>query len=775
MWHFIEELKRRKVIRVAVAYIVSAWVLLQAAELLASILELPTWAAKLVLVLLLIGFVPAMILAWAYDLTPDGLRADSDSTDQQGRAESGARPVGSVVGVFSTVLFLIAGAGAGYWYLDKDERWVRNVALPAIDAHIDNAEFEEAYALAVEVERTSPDNEVLAEFWSAFAWRTTILTKPPGARVYRRAYSDVNGEWRDLGTTPLNDIHIPFGVSLIRIESNDHEPVLRMLGGGILALVELPIEEKPEAGYLNVNPEIYELDTAESMPAGMVRVPGWDAAVDGEIIEFGDHFIGRYEVTNEEYQAFVDAGGYDNPDYWEYEFVADGRFITFEDAMALMKDKTGRAGPATWEAGTYPEGQGRYPVSGVSWYEAAAYAQFAGRSLPTVHHWRRALSMGTLAWQLPASNLEGNAVAPVGEYQGIGWTGTYDMVGNVREWCFNMFVGGNRAILGSGWDEASYMLDASVSAPHNLPPFDRSGSNGFRLAAMSDAPASESLAMQTIAAPSDPVIPEPMSDEVFAANLSNFDYDPAPLNPVIEEQEEFKHWTRYRISIDSSEGGDRLPIYFYLPTNQSSRYQTVLYWPGAASQWVNSIEQEHFNLDFLLRNGRAVAMPVMGGMYEKRITPAFPLTGVKSRNVAFQDVREFRRMIDYLETRPDVDSESFAYYGHSWGGRMGPLLFAVEPRVKVGVLNQAGINHTVHHDINSIHYVPRVHIPILQFNGRYDTDFLFETSTMPFFNGLATDPADKRHVIGPTGHFVSPSVVKGETLDWLDRYLGPAQ
>lgn len=70
MWHFIEELKRRKVIRVAVAYTITAWVLLQAADLLVSILELPVWTAKLVLVLLLLGFFPAIILAWAFDLTP---------------------------------------------------------------------------------------------------------------------------------------------------------------------------------------------------------------------------------------------------------------------------------------------------------------------------------------------------------------------------------------------------------------------------------------------------------------------------------------------------------------------------------------------------------------------------------------------------------------------------------------------------------------------------------------------------------------------------------
>ena len=76
MGTFFYELKRRKVLRVAAAYVVSAWVLLQVADLLTDILELPDWAPKLVFVMLLVGFVPALILSWAFDLTPDGVRGD---------------------------------------------------------------------------------------------------------------------------------------------------------------------------------------------------------------------------------------------------------------------------------------------------------------------------------------------------------------------------------------------------------------------------------------------------------------------------------------------------------------------------------------------------------------------------------------------------------------------------------------------------------------------------------------------------------------------------
>ena len=56
----------------------------------------------------------------------------------------------------------------------------------------------------------------------------------------------------------------------------------------------------------------------------------------------------------------------------------------------MFRDKTGRPGPSTWELSTYAEGQADYPVTGVNWYEAAAYAEFVGKSLPTVYHWDEA-------------------------------------------------------------------------------------------------------------------------------------------------------------------------------------------------------------------------------------------------------------------------------------------------------------------------------------------------------------------------------------------------
>jgi TolB-like protein/cytochrome c-type biogenesis protein CcmH/NrfG len=75
---FFEELKRRNVVRVGIAYAVSTWILLQLTDVVAEILQLPEWAPKLILLILVVGFVPALIFAWAFEMTPDGIVREKD-------------------------------------------------------------------------------------------------------------------------------------------------------------------------------------------------------------------------------------------------------------------------------------------------------------------------------------------------------------------------------------------------------------------------------------------------------------------------------------------------------------------------------------------------------------------------------------------------------------------------------------------------------------------------------------------------------------------------
>ena len=766
---FFSELKRRNVFRVGAAYVVTAWLLIQVAETIFPLFGFDDNPTRIIVIVLTVGFIPAVIFSWVYELTAEGLKKEKDIDRSQSITHITGRKLDfAIIGLLAIALIVIAGN----WFMGLDARWAHDEAFPQIEAYVAAGDWEAAYQLGKKVEERLPGDPKMAQLWREFSWITSIPSVPPGATVFRRPYSDKDAEWEELGETPLNDIHFPFGLSIIRLELNDRPRVLRILGGEFTSPTLRFHEKRRHRAYTNFRPEPFIVDTATSLPEGMVRVPGWDAVVDGELTNFRDFFIGRHEVTNREFQKFIDAGGYQSRNLWEHEFVQLGKAVPWEEAMALLVDRSGQPGPSSWEAGTYPDGQEDHPVAGVSWYEAAAYARFARFELPTYEHWRRAISDAALPWLLPTSNLDGDGPSPVAEFQGIGWTGTYDMAGNVREWCSNS-TGENRVILGGGWNDAHYVVHESILDASSLPPFDRSSTNGIRLAKTSDEPVRGQYLRAYLPPADEFTVEDPVSDDVFAAFRNNFNYDPAPLNAFIEATESVGPWIREYITFDASYGDERVGLYLYLPNEEISRYQTIIYWGGAAWMFVDSIDRFRIPLEFALKNGRAVAVPVLKGTFGRRVNEQISWETLVGRDIAIQQIKDLRRAIDYLELRDDINSNAIAYYGYSWGGRVGAIALAVEDRLKVGILNQAGLQHLQIPEISVVNYLPRVKVPVLQFNGIYDTDFRFETSAKPFFNLIGTAEANKKHVDEATGHFVPKPVVIGETLDWLDKYLGP--
>ena len=103
---FVSELKRRNVFRVGIAYAVAAWVLLQVFDVIGDILELPPWGGKLILAMLVIGFFIALIVAWAYELTPDGVKRDSEIDPNQAITTTTRRKLDGLI----TGLLLLAVA-----------------------------------------------------------------------------------------------------------------------------------------------------------------------------------------------------------------------------------------------------------------------------------------------------------------------------------------------------------------------------------------------------------------------------------------------------------------------------------------------------------------------------------------------------------------------------------------------------------------------------------------------------------------------------------------
>jgi formylglycine-generating enzyme required for sulfatase activity len=167
------------------------------------------------------------------------------------------------------------------------------------------------------------------------------------------------------------------------------------------------------------------------------------------VVRVDSLYMDRYPVTNEQFQAFVDAGGYEQSSIWHPEVLP---------AVLDFVDKSGMPGPRLWNNGRYPPGKAKHPVIGVSWFEACAYARWAGKRLPTDAEWVKAASwpvaLGTSkrrqrrypwgqAMDRERANLWsascGGTVAVDEFAEGVSVGGVYQLIGNVWEWTLGDF------------------------------------------------------------------------------------------------------------------------------------------------------------------------------------------------------------------------------------------------------------------------------------------------------------------------------------------------
>ena len=108
------ELKRRNVFKVGAAYLIIAWLLAQVLDLVLGTFGTPDWVMKTVLLLLAAGFVLSLLLAWAYELTAEGIRRDSDLVG----AASQTRTTGNKL---NYLVFGILGLAAAYLFITRDQ------------------------------------------------------------------------------------------------------------------------------------------------------------------------------------------------------------------------------------------------------------------------------------------------------------------------------------------------------------------------------------------------------------------------------------------------------------------------------------------------------------------------------------------------------------------------------------------------------------------------------------------------------------------------------
>ena len=276
----------------------------------------------------------------------------------------------------------------------------------------------------------------------------------------------------------------------------------------------------------------------------------------------------------------------------------------------------------------YPDGQDNFPVSGVSWYEAAAYAEFVGKNLPTLYHWYMAAEPNAGLYVIPLSNFGGAGPAPVGRYLGATSAGVYDMAGNVKEWSSTQTARGYRFSLGGAWNSL-----ATYSPTPTHGPVHRSEVNGFRCVRYT-SPLTAELSAVIRRFFRDFTKQKPAQDGTYGVYKRLFAYDRTELKSKVESAEDTEFWRKERISFDAAYGSERVRAYLFLPKNAAPPYQTVIFFPGADARRAASSQQltGMSRLDFIIKSGRAVFYPVYQGTYERRLPGGTTPYGLNRRD-----------------------------------------------------------------------------------------------------------------------------------------------
>ena len=711
--------------------------------------------------------------------------ADKRITIDSKQEKSGSKRIVAIV----TAVVLLASIATWFIWYSRNLSWARR-QVPQIEALSSNGNYFAAYDLATETQKYLPNDPTITRLMPTISDTLTVTSEPSGAQVYLKRFSpDVAGNFPPrqlLGTTPIGDLRIARGQYLLYVEKDGFAKTAQTISGTLLR----------GGGMTSVPPPLtieQKLLAADRVPNGMTlatggdyRLRAWARPTDAKVY-LDDFLIDQYEVSNQDYKEFINAGGYLKKQYWTYPFIKDGKTLTWEEGVQEFKDRTGLPGPRNWSSQNFPEGKANYPVTDVSWYEAAAYAAFRGKHLPTIFQWEKAARSGrvvsptnylpwgafypgdTLEWR---ANFEGDTTIPVDSFEfGMSPFGAYNMAGNVSEWCLNETSEGFISA-GGAWGEPVY----TFANYGRFPGFYTSNKRGFRCAINLGSTGNDGNLRIEI----NKEIPvySRSNDQDFARWVKAYDYVKSPLDPQLEKQET-DAWTLERITFNGA-NGERAIGYLYLPRNFPRPLQVIHLLPAsdvevgqrsadrAAEAWLATE----------IKSGRAVFIVVLKGYIERLRPVGFvepDRTTAEHRDKMVNWITDLRRGLDYLETRNDIDSKKIAFCGPSSGASVGLILAAVDRRYASVFFAATGIRKSFTQwiaEANIVNFAPHIRGPILILQGRYDENLAWKAEAEPLYK-LLREP--KRLILFDGGH-APPLELFATTIDrWLDETLGPVK
>ncbi len=742
----LEKLKQSKVFKVVSGYAIVAFITVQIASLVSDSFGFGEEFMQNIIILFLIILPFIALVAWA-------------ASSKYGTFK--------ILGI--SLFLLFTGYGTGSYI------WVNNFMLPQVQDFISKDDNVAAWLTSSRINSFAPFFSTISGEDENISALASIRTQQDGVSVSWKAYGQVD-DWRFLGKTPLKPTRLPRGILKFKLEKEGYETTYFSSSNPSLKFYNSPFDPGWNLEPINLQPQ-------GSVPNGMIYIQGGNfvPALTGSGVDpvfLHPFYIDKFEVTNKDYKEFLDAGGYSNSQYWvEMDFIKDGIALSFEEAKKMMVDSTGMTGPAGWEVGTYLQGTENYPVTGISWYEALAFARYKGNILPPMYHWAKAafppdeIVSPISPKLLKRANFSKEKITNVG--QGEGAYGTFDMAGNAKEWVWNIF-GGRGLTLGGAFDEPTYL--ASQTAPE--PRMNRSLKNGFRTVRLINPrdlnPFGDPIETQ---APRDLSYYKPMSEEVFNVYARSYQVSSSrPKHTEVYIDDSHPVWIKEKISLDVGYNNETMDVLIFKPKNSFGPSSPVIIHPGAnyytTPPEIDDVNPGEFSLDFLIKSGKTLVWPAWKGslnrMPENRSSNEDTLRQFRSQFIAWVDDTD--KTLDYLETRSDIDSNNIFYLGMSYGALFNTHTLLFEDRYKGAILYVGGAFPTYPPLVDGINHLPRIKTPFLMLNG--EQDYLVPKSAANFFfQSTGTPSEDKKIIFYDSGHWPLPrnQMIK-ETLSFIDQY-----
>lgn len=685
---------------------------------------------------------------------------------------------------------------SGYWLWHSSRLdWAKS-QVPHIEEFAKSGKYFEAFDLASQVQGYLPGDPNLAALMPTISDTLTVNSEPAGAQVYLKRYQpDEDGhfpERRLIGTTPVSGLRIARGAQIVYIEKEGHAPVQTVISSRLIRFASNLI--------FNPTPTVEisrKLLESRAVPEKMTFVSGGEYRLASSTrptdnkVKLDDYFIDKFEVTNKDYKEFISAGGYLRQEYWKVPVVKDSRTLSWNEAMSLFRDRTGLPAPREWSNQDFPADKAAHPVTGVTWYEAAAFAEFKGKKLPTVFQWEKAARNGEhqdASYKMPwgdlfpgdsikhRANFEDPGTVPVDSHEfGISEFGAFNMAGNVSEWVLNQGVDGYFAT-GGAWGEPVY----TFSYFGDYPGLFASSKRGFRCVRLLTSEQSSgdqggAMFQRDLAIPNYPRT----TDAQFRELSRSYDYAKTPLDAEVLEVTETADWRREKIAFNGA-GGERAIAYLYLPRSAAPPYQVVQILPG--SDVDNGVTAVSVGVEgwlgSVIKAGRALLAVVVKGNSERPWPDNFKKPGydsVEYRDLLVNRYTDHRRGLDYLETRNDIDIGRLGFVGISSGASTGLILPAVETRYRSVFLSASGLPSyfmTNKPDANPINFASHIRQPKFVLNGRFDENYPGKTVLEPMLK-LFPEPKELELYEGP--HAPRPEVLIPAINKYFDRTLGPVR